>query len=96
MNKHYEVKMVSYLKSLEKHPKIVNSKVRMDTIKAVINQFATFLTKECPKCSILLVDPIGTKKYARCGNCGYSEKFNPYHDFVNIHITNKTIIPVIK
>jgi hypothetical protein len=64
--------MIKYLKTLQKTPVVVNKKVRMDTIKAIVNQFATFLTTKCPECSILLVDPIGTKKYARCGNCGYS------------------------
>lgn len=72
MNKRYEIQMIKYLKTLEKTPNVINEKVRMDTIKAVVNQFATFLTTACPECSILLVDPTGTKKYTRCGNCGYS------------------------
>ena len=73
----YNIKRLAYLKTLEKNPNVINQKVRMDTIKAVINQFATFLTIECPECSILLVDPIGTKKYKKCGNCGYADKINP-------------------
>lgn len=71
----YVIKMISYMKSLTKDPP-KDKKVRDETIKSIINEFATFLNIPCPECSVLLVDPIGIKlkdnmRHARCGNCGF-------------------------
>jgi ribosomal protein S27E len=68
--------MINYLKKLESNPIIINQKVRKNTINSIINEFSTFLKINCPHCFINMVDPVGTKKYITCGNCGYSKEFN--------------------
>jgi DNA-directed RNA polymerase subunit RPC12/RpoP len=74
--KRYDIQLISYMKTLEQNPTVVDQKVRDNTIKSVINQTATFLTHKCPECSLKLIDPVGIKlitslRHARCGNCGF-------------------------
>jgi hypothetical protein len=74
--KMYDIQMVSYMKTLQSNPVIINQNVIYNTIKSVTNQMATFLDHDCPKCSLKLIDPIGKKlknslRHASCGNCGF-------------------------
>ena len=72
--KRYDSQMIKYMRTLTKDPPI-DPNIAQYVIKSVINQTATFLNKQCPRCSVcVLVDPTGlrSRKYAMCGNCGYT------------------------
>ena len=73
-DKLYELKVISYMKSLTKNIPI-NPTIRQQAINSVLNKFAIFLNVNCPICNKQLIDPTciikNNTRNALCGNCGY-------------------------